>query len=226
MAKVVYGPTVSDARNKQGGTVFTKSRSGPMIRSKVSPTQPHSTAQMNVRANFSALAKAWSGGAMSDAYRAGWNALAASYPQKDVFGASRTLTGLQLFIRLNRNRASAGLGAIYAAPASLTAPYPGALTITATAPGTLSIVPAVDCTGTESWLAFASAPQSVGRAFQEGKLRLIGYGGGSSPYDISTAYVAKFGSFTAGQKICVSLVYITNATGAASIGSTQLKIAS
>jgi hypothetical protein len=224
MAKLVYGPIVSDARKKIAGSVFTKVRSGAIARKKVSPIQPRTSTQMNVRANFTALAKAWSGATMDDTKRAAWNALAQQYPQKDKFGASHILTGLQFFVRLNRNRNSIGLGNLYDAPSTLSVGYPGALTVTATAPGTLSIVPATDVAGTESWVGYAAAQQSPGRTFVGARYRLLAYGGGSSPYDLSSAYTAKFGALVAGKKVAVRLVYVTNASGAKSIASESLKV--
>ncbi len=226
MAKIVTSALVADVRKKIGGNVFSKVRSGAMVRRKVSPIQPRSSTQRNVRANFTALSKAWSTSPMDDTLRAAWNALASTYPQKDKFGASHTLTGLQMFQKLNRNRNSIGLATITTPPATLSAGYPGALTVTATAPSTLSIVPVTDATGSESWAAYAAAQQSPGRTFVGNKYRLLAFGGGSSPYVISTPYTAKFGNLIVGKKIPVLLAYITNASGAKGTPSAALQVVS
>lgn len=128
MGKIIFSAVVGDARKKVGGVVFTKGHAGAVVRRKVSPTQPRSSAQRNVRASFTDFSKLW--GTLSDDQRAGWIALAALYPRKDVFGQSHTLTGLQLFQSCNRNLVSIGVSSpITDPPASLKAPYPGAITV-------------------------------------------------------------------------------------------------
>src|SRR5208337_1558278 len=100
MALVVYGPIVSDARRKIAGVVATKGHAGSFMRKKVSPTQPRTAAQRTVRANFTAISKHWQ--TIGAAVIAAFNALAKATPLKDRFGASVTLTGAQLYMRLNR----------------------------------------------------------------------------------------------------------------------------
>jgi hypothetical protein len=223
MAKVVYGPIVSDARNKIGGSVFTKVRAGSMVRRKVSPCQPRTTAQMNVRAAFTALSKLW-GGSTMDANRAGWIALAASYPVKDVFGANVSLTGHQLFVKLNRNLQTVKVPTpLLIAPVSLTCPYPGELTLAHDGPPvtTLTIDQATDATAAEGLAIFATPGISAGRSSAGARFRLIwaqaGPNGG--PQNFLAVYTTKFGAPATAQKIFFREVYVKLATGAASMGS-------
>jgi hypothetical protein len=146
MAKIVFSALVNDVRKKTGGNVFTKGRSGAFVRRKVSPIQPRSVAQLNVRADFTYLSKLWSDPTM-DNYRAGWIALAASYPKKDKFGATHNLTGLQMFVRLNRALHTIGVTAILAPPATLSAENLATLSLDASTPCVLTLS---DCQTTDN----------------------------------------------------------------------------
>jgi hypothetical protein len=228
MAKIVFSSMVSDARKKIGGVVFTKGRHGSFTRRRVSPVQPRSGAQRNVRASFTHLSKAWSGSSMDDTKRAGWIALAVQYPQKDKFGAAHTLTGLQMFQKLNRALATLGLGPVYTPPATLEAGYPGALTLTASAPSTLSLNAATAPAGTENGAIFGAPQQSPGRVFVGSRYKFIDVTGvgAAGPWNIGPGYVAKFGNLIAGKKVPIMLVYCTVASGAKGTPSSILKVVS
>ena len=223
MAKVVYSPQVGDMRNKTGGAVHTKTRFGSMVRRKVSPTQPRSNYQMNVRASFTALSKLWSDSSM-DNYRAAWIALAQSYPVKDVFGQSQKLTGHQMFVRINRNLDASDTPRILIPPASLSAPYPGTITL-AKAGGppitTLTYAQATLNTPAEKILVYATPGISHGVQNPGSRYRLLlnipDSGGG--PWDILPQYIAKFGAPIIGRTIFVKASMITRATGATSLAS-------
>ena len=154
MAKLTYGPIVSDARNKVAGVVFSRSRSGPYGRSKVSPTQPRTTYQSRVRANFAGIAKSWSAD-LDDNQRAAWTALAHSYPVKDVFGNSRILTGLQMFMRVNRNLQVIGEAALFDAPSNMTVENLLTATLDASTP-TIAVLTACAVTDDEAVYAYSS----------------------------------------------------------------------
>ena len=225
MAKVVFSAIVADARKKVGGNVFTKNRAGAVVRRKVSPVQPRTSAQLQVRASFTALSKSWA--TLTDSQRAGWNALAAQYPHKDKFGASHTLTGLQMYQKLNRNLATIGLAPISAAPATLSVGFPGALTASAAAgAGTLAITAVVTPPAAAEVPVILAAPQqSPGRTFVGTKNRLLDTTQAAAtapPYAEGSKYVAAHGAMVAGKKLNIQLVYINNLTGAKGIPSSAL----
>lgn len=216
MAKLTYGPIVSDARNKIGGVVFSRARSGPYARTKVSPVQPRSSYQCNVRSNFSTLSKLW-GDPTMDAYRAGWIALAVRYPQKDVFGNSRTLTGLQMFQKCNRALQAIETGIILPAPASLVCTSPGNITVTPVAGGgTIAITVVNNPTVYESPVIYAAAPASRGLNTVGAGLRQIKFfaNGLAGPYAAGAAFIVKFGAWAVGKRIFVGVRYTENYTGA------------
>ena len=220
MAKVVYSPQVGDMRNKTGGAVHTKTRFGSMVRRKVSPTQPRTSAQLKVRAGFTALSKLWSDTTMST-YRAGWIGLADNYPVKDVFGQSQRLTGHQMFVRLNRALQTIGLGPILPPPSSLGVGYPGALTFTKDGPPVTFLK--VDCAtwplAGEGALLYATPGLSPGRSSAGARFRLlVDFDHSTSePFDFYSYYVAKFGTPIVGRTVFIRVVYVTKATGAQSL---------
>lgn len=219
MAKVQFSTAVGDMRNKVGGAVFTKGRFGAFVRTKVSPVQPRSSEQMNVRANFTSLSKLWSDATM-DTYRAAWSALATSYPLKDVFGNSHTLTGHQMFVRLNRALSSIGVAPILPAPASLAVPYPGDLTLTKAALD-LSVNCVTWPTAAEKGSIYATAGISTGRASAGARFRRLGTFTNltAAPCNFYAPYVAKFGTPIVGRKIFVRVVFTNATTGAQSLPS-------
>ena len=205
MAKLVFSALVGDARNKVGGNVFTKTRFGSMARRKVSPIQPRSAAQMNVRASFTGLSKGWGG--LGDPARAAWIAFTNNYASKDVFGASHFLTGHQMYVRLNRALATIGIAALATPPANLTVNYPGPITITHDGPPVTTIsmnwANPGSVGGSESCVVFATAPQSAGRSTPGAKFRFIQFSapGLTGPYSLYADYVTKFGAPPVGSKI-------------------------
>ena len=223
MAKLVYGPIVSDARNKIGGVVFSRSRSGPYSRSKVSPTQPRTSYQSTVRANFTSLAKLW-GDTTMDANRAGWISLAARYPVKDAFGNSRTLTGLQMFVRCNGALLAIAESVILPAPANLIAGTPGAVILTAIAPNAnLTLEVAVNPGADEVPVIYAAAPASAGRSRSGAGCRQIKFFAAATagPYLFMDEYDTKFGPWTVGARIFAEIRYVNSTTGAQGGKSTQ-----
>lgn len=216
MAKLTYGPIVSDARNKIGGVVFSRARSGPYGRSKISPTQPRTSYQSNVRANFTTLSKLW-GDVTMDANRAGWIALAARYPVKDIFGNSRILTGLQMFQKCNRALQAIARPAILVAPANLIATSPGNITVTPVAGATTIAITVTNNPGVgEVPVIFAAGPVSRGKNTIGGALRQVTYflDGAPGPYAAGAAYLVKFGAWAVGQRIFAQVFYTKESTGA------------
>ena len=60
MAKIKFGMMMTDASGKLGGQVFSKNRGGSYVRTKVTPTNPQSTAQMSIRGIFASISSRWS----------------------------------------------------------------------------------------------------------------------------------------------------------------------
>jgi len=220
MAKFTPSPLFSDIRNKIGGVVATKVRSGNMVRRKVSPIQPRSSAQRGVRSSFSYLSKLWSGSSMAS-NRAAWNSLAATIQKTDAIGNKFKLTGHQMFVQFNRNLRAIGLTEVLTVPASLAVLDTGAITL-AKAGGppitVLSVALTNAVTSAETAIIQATAPQSPGIASGGQRYRQIASedSAGTWPYDFLAEYVAKFGTPTTGKVVYVRVKAVTEATGASS----------
>lgn len=121
MAKINFGGVVQDARGKQNGLVYSKNGSGSYVRRKVTPVNPQTPAQQNVRSTLATLSQHWSG-LLTDAQRAAWTLFAKTYPITDIFGASVTLNGLNMYVRVNACLANAGLAGLLTPPSSIYTP--------------------------------------------------------------------------------------------------------
>jgi hypothetical protein len=229
MAKVQFSAVVGDARAKIGGIVFTKNRAASVVRRKVSPIQPRTQAQSGVRASFTSLSKNW-GSLLTEAQRSGWRSLSAQLLRKNVFGQASHLTGLQLFQKLNRSLAAIGVAEIVTAPLPVNPTFPGAVTLTVVSGGTpsMSVTAANPPGATDVPLIEAAAPQSAGRLFAGKIFRQIftATAGTAGPYNILSAYVAKFGPTQTGQRIQIRLTYVDNATGFRSLPEVATAISS
>lgn len=215
MAKVKLSALVSEMRGKLNGSVFSRNRGGAYLRTKVTPANPQTSAQVAARALLATYAQGWR--SLTAAQRTAWNAAVSNFKTTDVFGDLKEPTGLQLYIRLNANIVNAGGSAI------TTPPVP----VGVTALTTLSLSAAV--TGTAFDVTFAATPVPTGHTLiveatpqvspgisnANSLFRVIGSvaAAGTSPADLSTEYTAKFGSLVAGQKIFIRAKVISTATG-------------
>ena len=108
--KVKFGAIIVDGRNKIGGHVLSKNRAGAYMRTKVTPVNPQTVAQMNVRNRFAGLSSAWK--ALTAAERLAWNNAVAAYAKTDIFGDLKNPSGFNLHQSLNNNLLNVGESAI------------------------------------------------------------------------------------------------------------------
>lgn len=214
-------PILSDARASVGGATFSKNRGGNYIRAKVAPVQPRTVAQQNVRSNLATLSGMWKG--LTAANIAGWNALASGITLKDSLGTSYKPTGNQLFVGNNRNLSDAGQTVIVAPPSgSPDFEDISPLTVAAAAgAATFTIVPTIAAAPTGMIFMVKATPQSSpGRSyFGKSSYRQVQTFAASAfaSLNVKAAYVARFGTLVAGQRINVAVSLISIATGFQSI---------
>jgi hypothetical protein len=94
MAKVIYGAGVSQMSGKQGGTVFSRNKSGAYTRTNRKGTNPNTQSQQNRRANFRAASRYFK--TLSSVQQQSFKDNAINYPQIDRLGQTVTLSGAQL----------------------------------------------------------------------------------------------------------------------------------
>lgn len=217
MAKIKCGAIVVDIRGKSNGHVFTKNRSGAVMRTKVSPSNAQSVDQQAVRAIFTTLSQAWKG--LTEGQRLAWNGAVSSYSKTNIFGDLVNPSGINLFQSLNNNLMSIG------SPMILEVPLPsavGSCTIlsasSAIGAGTMSLVLSGAVPADTSVKVLATAPMSAGKSFVKSEYRQIDVlaAASATPVNIKAAYLDKFGTQgAAGQKIFFKLIPVNENTGQA-----------
>lgn len=214
MSKIKWGAIVVDGRGKLGGHVFTKTRSGATMRTKVTPVNPQTAAQAAARSRLGSQSQAWRG--LTEAQRIGWNDLAQRTAKTNIFGDQYFPTGKNLFTGLNSNRMLITQSPLTTAPELVEMPV-----ITEMSPVfslvdleiTLNIATVGDPTDA-ALVIEATAPMSAGRFNFDGSYRIIDpTADASAPEAVYLAYVNKFGTPPAGGKIGFRAYYISEDTG-------------
>lgn len=213
--KAKFGAMMVDGSGKLGGHVWAKNRGGNYVRTKTTPLNPQTTSQTTVRNTFTGNSQAWRG--LTDAERAAWTSATANFKGTDQFGDVRSLSGSQLYMRINNNLVNVG-AAVLSVPPVPTAVTPLssiALAFSSTAStSTITFAPTPIPTGYKLILE-GTAPTSAGVSFVKNKFRkiIVVAAAGASPENWYAAYVAKFGTAAIGQRITVRGKYIDTTTG-------------
>jgi hypothetical protein len=201
--QVKFGAIIVDGSGKVGGHVITRNHYGKAMRTKVTPAQPHSSAQQIVKARMTAAAQAWRG--LNSGVREAFASLAANVSRTNAFGDVSRLSGFALFMRLNRNLSEAGGSPLTTCPVQPVSQSVLTLTLAAAA-GTPNVTlgGTASDTPTAFTLIMQFTPQiSAGIAYANSKFRTLAHqvGAATITYDGTTSYPAKFGTLVAGNKI-------------------------
>lgn len=214
MSKIKWGAIVVDGRGKLGGHVFTKTRSGATMRTKVTPVNPQSPAQAAARSRLGSQSQAWRG--LTEEQRIGWNDLAARTAKTNIFGDQYFPTGKNLFTGLNSNRLLISQTALPDAPEPVEMPVVTFMEpeVNITEEEIELNLQTVGVTEDRAMIIEATAPMSAGRYNFDGSYRIITTAGvPSDPSAIWANYILKFGAPPAGSKIGFRAYYISEETG-------------
>jgi hypothetical protein len=213
-------PILSDARNKMGGTVWARNRSGTYSRAKVTPVQPRTPDQQANRSNFAALSAAWK--SLDQADIAAWNAASTSEVLHDSMGQAYSPSGFQLYMARNRNLTSAGYSTIDSPLPWYTGPQPGLLTaLNATVVGgSLSMSFTItngEFNDNQTYIIQATPPLSpginfIGRAIYR-NIAAIECDEGTPDFDIATAYTTQFGTPATGKRVGIRVFMVDGQSG-------------
>lgn len=215
MAKIKFGMMMTDARGKLGGQVFSKNRGGAYVRTKVTPSNPQTADQVAQRALLASASQSWRG--LTEPERESWNGAVSNFSSTNVFGDIINPTGAQLHTKININIALAGGVAVTTPPLPTGISSLAGLTATAEAgtpllelAWTSGVVPANQVLVVE-----ATPCVSVGRYNVNNRFRVIATlpPATATGADVSTEYLAKFGSMVAGQKLFIRAKFINKLTG-------------
>lgn len=185
------------------GVTSSRNRFGQYRRTRAIPVNPNTTFQSAVRTRFAALTAGWS--ALTAAQRAGWASLASGITRTDALGQQYTMDGAQCYVSNNMVILD-GAGTILSDAPAKVSPVALLTAVVTTTGGTLSLAYTATplATGVKLHI-FASPQRSQGRMF-EGDFRLIhvSAAAATSPANILSAYVSRFGTPVVGNKIFFS----------------------
>lgn len=218
MAKILTTAIVADIRNKLNGSVFSKNKGGAYIRTKVTPVNPQSVAQQNVRNHLSTNSQAWRG--LTEAQRQGWNNAAPNFPYTDIFGNIKQLSGFQLYVKLNTNLAVIAAAAISDAPTPVAIPALTALSLAATPSPSLSLTFAPTPVPADFKMIVESTPNvTPGKEFVKNLYRVIAVedAAATSPFNALASFQALFGDPIDGMKVFMRVKLVSSLTGQAGI---------
>jgi len=212
---VQLGDIVTDMRGKSGGTVYSRGRYGLQKRTKIKPRTVYSTFAQNVKAAFASASAAWR--SLTDGQRAGWRSAASSYPVSSVFGATNTLTGSALFVRLNSVLDAIGVAQITTAPAPVAVPLAQVGAVAADVSSTAFTIaytpdPVPANMALQVWVTAQKGPGETANQ-NEYYLLQVADAAAASPVNAYAAYIARFGALVAGNKIFVRTNLASKLTG-------------
>jgi len=214
-----FGAIVVDGRNKIGGHVASKNRAGSYFRTKVTPTNPGTTYQVNVRNRLAGLSSAWRG--LEAGERTAWNAAVANFARTNIFGDLRNPSGFNFHQMLNNNLLKVGASVITTPPLPQAVDAFTSLSIAADPTAetlTLTFSPAIDAS--HKIQVLATPGFSAGVFFVKSEYRVI-YTLDSTRltgFDVGGYYKLKFGAIPAADsKLFVRLTQVAIATGQAGI---------
>lgn len=210
MAKIKFGMMMTDARGKLGGQVFSKNRAGAFVRTKVTPSNPRTVAQMLSRGILGTLSIGWN--ALTEAQRQSFNSAVENWQKTDIFGDLKKPTGKNLYVALNKNLDQSGQALVTTAPDKVDVPFLGTFTVAInTTAGTISGFGTSIPAGVV--LQVSATPQlNQGVSYTKGKYRVIEYipTGAIDNEALYDAYVARFGVPEVGANVHVQLRFIAS----------------
>lgn len=215
MAKVKFTAVVADMRNKLNGSVFSRNRGGAYVRTKVTPLNPQTAAQVAARALLTGLAQNFR--SLTQEQISAWNAAVNQWSTTDIFGDVVNPTGLALYVRLNANISNAGGSLLSTPPSPIGADAITGLTLTADVSSSQfdvdfqpTTVPADHSMYIESTTMLSPGINNANSRFRFIDLQAAA---ATSPADCYAAQTAKFGPLVAGQKAFVRAKFINKLTG-------------
>ncbi len=195
---------------KLGLTVTWPGRNGLIRRILVTPSNPRTSKQLEVRGQMAEHARQFD--ALTDAQQDAWNVGAMAFKSSPTLGQSGRLTGLQLFVKVNCKLGLLGLDPVVAPPAAPVFPAiaPQDLVITNTA-GVIAVTLSCPSAPGDATVLRASPPQNSGiRRCDD--FRIIGMcpAPAQGAADITGLYTAAFGVVPANKRIFVRASTMVN----------------
>lgn len=205
-----YNQAFAGVTGKVGGLILTKRGEQSIMRRRTFENNSKTPAQMQVRANITALAHLWN--TLTPLQMEAWATLG---DQMSNPSGTKTLSNYQAFTSVNGLRLACGQPTVSAAPSAPSAPAPLpplmlAIALTPDTPPLSLTITSVAYTGLVQ--VFATAPVSAGRnSFSHAAYKLLTtlpglLAGGTS---LSSVYTARFGLPAGGRRIALRFVPVS-----------------
>lgn len=215
MAKFTSGSIIGQITGSVGGSTYSRNRYGQYIRQRVKPVVSTTPYAQAAKGRLATVSRAWS--ALSDAQRAAWVAWAQNNPVIDVLGHSQILSGHAAYVMLNARLNLSGDAAISLPPIGRAPDALATLAVAAAAgAGTVGLTYTATPLGAgqKLWVS-GCVVSSAGITYVKNLLRefTISAAAQASPLAAGVAFVARFGTMTAGQKVTIYASVFDSATG-------------
>ena len=218
MAKIKFGAGIADARGSVGSVTFSRNTFGAYLREKVTPVNPATPRQQEVRNWLGQLSKDWA--ELTEAQRIGWYNLAVAFPRTDIFGNPIALTGIAQYQASNIVRRNLPNDPINDPPGDLTVPsilYSSPSIVASTRVLSMPFDPSPLPAETRPYV-FSTPAHSAGKTFVKNLLRFAGAGNDEATTPDTITLPATFGPLSAGDTITVLLSIVNVANGVVSPG--------
>ena len=207
--KLKFGAIVTDGRGKIGGHVASKNRAGAYLRTKVTPSNPNTVAQMQARSILASLSQRWQ--TLTESQRSGWNDAVKEWGTTDIFGDIKNPSGINLFVKLNANLLSISYPQLSDVPAK--SEIPAVVVVGAVYRITTDTIEITfDSFLADGYVALVRATPklSAGVSFVKSQFRVIGYGNVSlGALSLAGAYSNKFGAISVGANVYLSVQLVS-----------------
>jgi len=115
MAKIIFGPTISDARNRCGDLIYLRGRHGSYVQTYTKPADNPTPARLAQQQITRELVANWQND-ITDNQRQAWAEAAAGEQTTTPLAGKHPLSGFNYFMRVNANRLYSATGAFYPNP--------------------------------------------------------------------------------------------------------------
>lgn len=206
---IKWGALVVDGRGKLGGHVAAQNRGGSYLRTKVTPSNPQTTAQTGIRNLFGAISQGWS--SLTQDQITAWNQAVEDWKSTNIFGDLRIPSGKALYQRLNTQAQQVGYNLMSLPPPKALIPNSNVTALSVKVAGHL-ITPTGIYSGTAATVqVFSSGPVSKGTTYVKNLMRQIYHSGGAAyvAADAGQGYENKFGTMVSGDKVFVGFKIVT-----------------
>ena len=201
---IQFGTIVTGASGSIGGITLARNANSAYARKKVKSVNPNTIPQQNRRNAFGANSRAWKG--LSALEQSTWAIAAKAFPYKNKLNIASTYTGFQLFSKFNNQLSVVGADPLTIAPLPVSIDgieivngvisyVPDTLNIDIKDTTTGSLVVPDECVMVIAATAALSTGITKPKKPDFRVVTQLAAGTSTDAADITTAYVAVFGSF-------------------------------